>query len=136
MFSCVSSLCPIVRWAAPLVACVALSVPALAQPVRTFPANALRGEVTIGQPPAAVLNGRPAQLAPGVRIRDEANLIQLSGSLSGRKLVVHYTTDLHGQLLDVWVLRPDERANVPWPRTREEAAAWAFNPDTQTWTKP
>jgi tRNA-2-methylthio-N6-dimethylallyladenosine synthase len=39
--------------------------------------------------------------------------------------------DLHGHLLDVWVLTPSEMARKPWPTTPQEAAAWSFNPDTQ-----
>ncbi|MEO8300107.1 MAG: hypothetical protein ABI574_20130 [Burkholderiales bacterium] len=107
-----------------------------AQAVRNFPATALRGEMVIGTPPVALLNGSPTQLAPGVRIRDEGNLILLSDMLRGRKLVVNYTTDLYGQPLDVWILTPAERARLPWPRSIAEAAAWRFDFDAQAWFKP
>ena len=29
-----------------------------------------------------------------------------------------------------------EMARQPWPVTPQQAATWAFNPDTQTWSKP
>jgi hypothetical protein len=113
---------------------VALGLPALAQ--RNFPPQALRGELRVGQPPTAQLNGEPARLAPGVRIRGENNLLQLSGALAGQKLVVHYTRDEFGLIKDVWILTPAERAREPWPRTPEQAASWRFDPVGQTWTEP
>ncbi len=113
---------------------LALALPAAAQAVRKFPANALRGELVVTQPPAVALNGQAAQLAPGARIRGADNLVQLSGALVGRKLVVHYTLDVVGNLQDVWVLTPAEFARQPWPVTPAQAAAWRFNADAQIWT--
>ena len=43
---------------------------------------------------------------------------------------------LTGLVLDVWVLTPAEAARKPWPVTPEQAQAWRFNPDAQTWTRP
>lgn len=114
---------------------IAFALPAQAQ--RNFTEKALRGELVVGQPPDALLNGKPARLAPGARIRDQSNILQLSASLSGRKLVVFYTLEPGtGQLQDVWVLTPDEIARKPWPTTEKEAQAWRFNFYAQTWTKP
>lgn len=113
---------------------VAGSLPALAQ--RTFTNQALRGELVVGAPPEVTLNGKPARLAPGARIRDENNVVQLSASLSGRKFVVFYTVEPGGELLDVWILNAAEMARKPWPTTEKERQTWLFNPDTQTWTKP
>ena len=115
-----------------IIACV---LPAFAQQ-RPFPANALRGELAVEQPPAVLLNGQPARLAPGARIRGENNLMVVSGALAGRKWLVHYTVDPYGLLLDVWVLTPEERARRPWPTTPAEAAAWRFDPGAQTWSRP
>jgi hypothetical protein len=112
-----------------------LVLPAAAQQ-RPFPPNALRGELLVEQPPAVTLNGQPARLAPGARIRGENNLLQMSGALAGQKLIVHYTVDNYGLLLDVWVLSAAERARQPWPRTPAETAAWRFDPVGQTWSKP
>lgn len=115
---------------------LALCCIAAAAQGRTFPLTALRGELVVTQPPAAELNGKPARLAPGSRIRGENNLLQLSGGLLGRRMVVHYTLDLLGQVKDVWVLTDEERARRPWPTTPEEAQSWSFDAATQTWVKP
>ena len=114
----------------------ALALPAAAQMQRNFPAKALRGEVVFGTPPEIRLNGKPARLAPGARIRDQNNMLLMSGTLVGGKAVVNYTTELEGMLLDVWILTPAEAARKPWPTSEKEALAWQFNPDAQAWTKP
>jgi hypothetical protein len=112
------------------------SLPSAAQLPRNFPANALRGEISISARGAVQVNGQNATLAPGARIRDQRNLLALTGALVNQRLVVNYTTDISGQLKDVWVLRPEERAKKPWPRTAAQAAAWHFDPLAQTWTEP
>lgn len=117
-------------------AATASCLPAAAQASRNFPATALRGEVVVTQPPELALNGRAARLAPGARIRGTDNLLVMSGAVVGQRLVVHYTRDSVGNLLDVWILTPAELARRPWPATPEQAAAWLFNPDTQTWSRP
>ena len=122
--------------AATVLAAVLIASPAGAQAPRNFPATALRGELVVTAPPEALLNRQPARLAPGSRLRDQNNRLLLSGAALGQRLVVHYTLDLQGQLLDVWVLTPAEAARKPWPATPAEAAAWSFNADTQTWSKP
>jgi hypothetical protein len=111
------------------------ALPALAQ-TRNFPATALRGDFTVSAPPEVVLNKQPARLAPGARIRGANNLLLLSGQIAGQRLLVNYTLDPVGNILDVWVLTPAEAARKPWPTSKEEAAAWSFNADQQTWTKP
>ncbi len=110
--------------------------PVTAQVQRNFPATALRGNLLIGEPPEVTLNGKPARLAPGARIRGQDNMVQMSGTLSGAKLLVHYTVDTYGLVKDVWILRPEEAAVRPWPATPEQAQTWAFDPTAQTWTKP
>jgi hypothetical protein len=107
-----------------------------AQVPRLFPPQALRGELSGTAPPDVLLNGNPARLAPGARVRNEENRFEVIGTLSGRKLVVHYTVDAGGQLLDIWILTPSERANQPWPTTPEQARAWQFDPIAQKWVRP
>jgi hypothetical protein len=121
------------RWF-PLVLLLAAALPALAQ--RNFTQQALRGELVVGSPPEVSLNGKPARLAPGARIRDENNMLHLPATLSGRKLVVFYTFEPGGEILDVWILNAEERARKPWPTTVQEAQTWIFNPFTQSWAKP
>ena len=117
-------------------AALALALPAAAQMQRNFPQTALRGELRIAQAPEALLNGRPARLAPGARIRGENNMLAMSGALSGVPLLVHYTRDTQGNLLDIWVLTPQERARQPWPVTPEQAQAWSFDFSAQAWRRP
>jgi hypothetical protein len=126
MFRCVAL-------TATLLAC---ALPAAAQTPRNFPANALRGEIMVTQPPELVLNGRAARLAPGARIRGENNLLLTSGTLVSQRLVVNYTIDSYGLLLDLWVLTPQERSRRPWPTTPEQAATWRFDAASQTWSLP
>ena len=105
-------------------------------PGRLFPQNALRGEVAFGVPPEVTLNGAPARLSPGARLRAQNNMMVLSGTLTGTKLTVHYTLENTGLIKDLWILRDEEKANKPWPTKPEHTLAWSFDPGTQTWTKP
>jgi hypothetical protein len=82
-----------------------------------------------------MLNDKPARLSPGARIRNENNMLALSGSLNGRRVDVNYTLDNAGQLRDVWVLRDEERSRR-WPSSPEQASRWSFDPGSQTWALP
>ena len=109
---------------------------ALAQVARPFPAMALRGDIVFGQTPEIELNGRPARLAPGARIRGTDNMIALPASLTGTFGTVNYTVEPStGLVFEVWILRREEIARQPWPSTPQEAARWAFDPAAQTWTR-
>ena len=114
----------------------ALIAPATAQVQRNFPQNALRGALVIGTPPEITINDAAARLAPGARIRNTTNMIELSGALAGQRLLVNYTIDTHGLVKDVWILRADEAAVQPWPTTLEQAQRWVFDPVGQRWTQP
>jgi hypothetical protein len=122
------------RCALALLLALTFALPAQAQ--RAFESNALRGELVVTAPPQALLNGKPVRLSPGVRIRNQQNMIQLSGTLLEQKLLVHYTLDGMGQVRDVWLLTDEEAQRQPWPRTLEESQRWSFNPTLQRWTKP
>jgi hypothetical protein len=126
-----------------MIRCAALGLSALlfssavtAQVPRLFPPTALRGELTGTAPPDVLLNGKPARLAPGARIRNEDNRFEVMGQIAGRKLVVNYTFDAGGQLLDVWILTASERARQPWPVTPAQAQSWQFDPIAQIWSRP
>lgn len=101
---------------------------------RSFPADALRGVLQITQAPEALLDGQPARLAPGARIRGTDNLLVMSGAIAGQALLVHCTVDTLGLLKDIWVLRTDEAVRF-WPRTPAEAARYQLDPAAQTWTR-
>lgn len=118
-----------------VIALAITTLPAWAQAVRKFTAQTLRGELTVTQPPEVLLNRKPARLAPGARIRGADNMLQMSGALIGQRLLVHFTLDPSGQLLNVWVLTAAEASRQPWPVTPQQAASWAFNPDTQSWSR-
>ncbi len=109
---------------------------AASQVPRLFPAQALRAELRGVAPPDVLINGKPARLAPGARIRNEENRFEVIGSLAGRQLVVHYTMDAGGQLLELWILTASERANLPWPTTMAQAQSWQFDPVAQKWARP
>ena len=114
----------------------AASTPADGAIHRKFPQSALRGSIVFGAPPAIQLNGLTGNLAPGYRIHGVNNLIVMSAQLVDQQITVDYTTDVQGQVYEVWLLSPTEIANQPWPTTSAQAAAWTFNLVTQTWTKP
>ena len=116
---------------------LALGLPLAApaqQVQRNFPHNALRGEITILAPPDLLLNGQPARLAPGARIRGRDNMLAMSSALVGQRHLVNYTLDPLGLVKDVWLLQPHENTS-PWPKTAAEAQRWQFDPLAQTWTK-
>lgn len=113
-----------------------LTGPAGAQGQRTFPQTALRGALVIGEAPEITLNGKPARLAPGARIRDPGNMLAMSGTLAGARLLVHYTLDPLGLVRDVWILSEEEAARRPWPTTQRQAEEWRFDPIAQTWSRP
>ena len=115
----------------------AAAPPAAAQSInRNFPATALRGELVLQQPPEALLNGMPARLSPGARIRGTNNLLVMSGAIVGQPYVVHYTLDDQGLVHLVWILSDAELAKRPWPVTPLQLKTWAFDPVGQTWSRP
>ncbi len=76
--------------------------------VRPFPKTALRGLLEVVSPPQVLLNGQPARLSPGARIKGQNNLIVMSGTLVGKQWPVNYVPDSQGMLHDVWILTPAE----------------------------
>jgi len=125
------------RCVAALLVALLFASHAVAQTVhRNFPANALRGEISFGQPPEVLVNGQPARLAPAARIRGLNNLLVMSGALMGQqRVVVNYVLDPLGLVQDVWILTDAERAKRPWPTTAKEAQSWSFDPIAQVWTQ-
>jgi hypothetical protein len=122
------------RCVATALAALSIALPLAAQTSRPFPATALRGTLAVVQPPDVAIDGRPARLSPGARIRDQHNLLVLSGSIVGAQFLVHYTLEPHGLVHDVWILNAAEAARRPWPTTPEQARAWSFDADAQAWT--
>ena len=110
---------------------------ASAQALRAFPPNTLRGAIVFGDYPTATLNGRDALLSPGSRIRGANNMLVMTPTIAGARLLVHYTVDVAtNRIRDVWILTPDEAAISPWPTTLEQAQSWTYDPNQRVWTKP
>ena len=131
MNRCSSSRVP--NWATVLALVAAslclVALPAEAQtadPQRIPPmaANAQRGVLRVTQPPEVLLDGQPARLAPGARIRDRNNLLVVSGALIGQDLVVRYTRDPLGLLHEVWVLTAREAAVGMPPPPRLDSSSY------------
>ncbi len=80
------------------------------QRIPPISAKAQRGVLRVMAPPEVLVDGQPARLAPGARIRDRNNLMVVSGALIGQDLVVRYTRDPLGLVFEVWVLTASEAA--------------------------
>ncbi|MDP3700023.1 MAG: hypothetical protein Q8R72_03870 [Hylemonella sp.] len=111
------------HWLAALFACLAAAAaPPLAaqtldpQRIPPIAAKAERGVLRVVAPPDVLMDGRPARLAPGARIRDRNNLMVVSGALTGQDLLVRYTRDPLGLVHEVWVLTAAEAAALNPPR--------------------
>ena len=83
------------------------------------------------QTPDVLLNGQPARLAPGARIKGDTNLLLQPASLTGQKFVVHYTVEPGGLIMDVWVLNPAELANRCGRARRRKARPGSSTPATR-----
>lgn len=89
-----------------------LSTGANAQ-VRNFPHDVMRAKIAFVAPPQVLVDGRVEYLAPGVRVRNEQNLLALTGSLLGQIYTVNYLRDPAGLIREIWILSSDEAAT--WP---------------------
>ena len=90
------------------VACLLPTVADAQGVTRTFPDKAKRGVFQVTMPPEILLDGAPARLSPGARIKGQNNLIVMSGTLVGQKLRVNYVRDGQGLIHDVWILNDAE----------------------------
>ena len=97
--------------------CASLGSPAQGVVSRPFPPTAVRGILTVTQPPEVLMDGRPDRLSPGARIRGVNNMLVMSGAIVGQGLRVNYTREPTGAIHDVWVLTDDE-ARQPVPGGR------------------
>jgi hypothetical protein len=75
---------------------------------REFPAKALRGSLQVIAPPNVLLNGQPARLSPGARIKGPTNTLVMSASLVGSNVLVNYVRDMQGLVHEVWILTERE----------------------------
>ena len=84
---------------------------------RPFPPAAVRGILTVTQPPEVLMNGKPDRLSPGARIRGTNNMLMMSGALAGQAMLVNYTREPNGAIHEVWILT-DAEARQPAPSQR------------------
>ena len=75
---------------------------------RNFPVGTLRGRFTMVGAPEILLDGQVDRLSAGARIRNQQNMLLTPASIIGQPLLVNYTRDPSGLVLDVWVLTPVE----------------------------
>jgi hypothetical protein len=80
------------------------------QNIRQFPPAAQRGVMLITQPPELVLNDTTDRLSPGARIHGTNNMLVMSGSMIGQKLLVNFVREPGGMLQEVWILTDAEAA--------------------------
>ena len=97
---------------------VVVSLSSTAQVVnRPFPPPAVRGVLTVTQPPEVLMDGKADRLSPGARIRGTNNMLLMSGALVGQSLSVNYTREPNGYIHEVWVLTDAEARQQP-PKQR------------------
>jgi hypothetical protein len=89
-----------------------LSAATASAQVRTIPKEVQYGEIRHLQSMVVELDGKPVQLSPGAQIRDADNRLVLPISLT-EKVGVGYLVDGMGLVHRVWILSPEEQAQVP-----------------------
>jgi hypothetical protein len=82
---------------------------AQAQPLRTIPDAAKRGEMRHLQEMIVAINGDQQRLSPGAQIRDASNRIIVPAAIPAGSLVKYLLNDA-GQVHRVWILTPQEAA--------------------------
>lgn len=100
------------RCLTPLLLALTLAGAAHAQtqgPTRNFPREALRGEMTVKQPPYLEMDDRTTRLSPGARVLDEDNRLVRPASLLNREVTVNYLLDRRGQVTQAWILTAEEK---------------------------
>jgi hypothetical protein len=81
---------------------------------RPFPPAAKRGTMTPAIHPTILIDGKTRMLSPAARIFNQDNTIDMPASLRGRDIAVNYQEDSDGQILNVWMLTPEEaRQRLP-----------------------
>lgn len=101
---------------APLLPAALAQTPTFApQRLIPIPALALRAQITFNGSQFVLVDGKNAQMAPGVRIFGPDNLLLLYGALNGVGTAKYTLEPSTGLVQNVWFLTPDEIA-VPDPK--------------------
>lgn len=77
----------------------------VSQVTMQIPSHAKQAVMQVTQAPWVLLDGAPAQLAPGARIRNPQFSLVLSASLTGQQWLIQYTLNTLGQIQDVWLIQ-------------------------------
>jgi hypothetical protein len=81
---------------------------------RIFPQHVRRGAMQFTDTLQVLLDGNVTQLAPGVRVHNQHNMIVLTNTLIGpQTYVVNYLRDPSGTVREVWLLTPREASTMP-----------------------
>ena len=94
-------------------------VAAQVQSMRNFPGSVERAKMEVLSAVEVLIDGKPARLGAGARIRSEKNLLVPATHLVGQKVTVNYQRDPSGYISRVWLLSADEAAQ-PTPRQLAE----------------
>ncbi len=78
---------------------------------RILPQNAVSGELTASRYPYVTIGDKRFHLAPGSRIFDQNNRIIVPNSLPPAAVVL-YQVNSNGDLANMWLLTPEEAANL------------------------
>lgn len=132
------------RWFSPLLAAphalgrasfalvAVLGLHAFAQaPQHFIPDAAPFAYMQVTQAPELRLDDQAARLAPGARIYSPEKMLVLSASLSAQRVPVRYRLDDNGQVIEVWMLRPDELPAFAGVRLN-----WATRQDSRQDVRP
>lgn len=120
------------RWIKVVLTTLALAAAAAAASAQTLTREAPRdvqpGRLAVNLPPEITLDGQPARLSPGARIRDTQNMLVLSGQLAGKETPVVYRRDALGLVHEVWLLTEAEYAKLggKTPTTGDPVAVRQF----------
>ncbi len=79
-------------------------------PIPSQRGNSIWGQNQQIAAPTITLDGKPDRLSPGARIRNAQNMLVMSNTLIGQRLVVNYTREAAGMVHEVWILTPPEAA--------------------------
>lgn len=76
--------------------------------VREAPKDVKPGIIEVTTAPRIKVDGKDDRFTPGVRVRDEKNMLVLTGRLTNKKFYTVYRRDVTGQVHEVWLLTPEE----------------------------
>ena len=80
---------------------------------RIFPQHAKRGEMKAFQYPYMKIGDKKLRMSAGSRIYNEQNFIIMPSSLQKQAAQILFSTDINGEIFEVWLLTAAEAKNRP-----------------------